>query len=125
MEQNDGFDTLLMDYCRGGDPRLPGYLLDNGADPNLGGLTFMGALLTAINSDQPPSLISKMIECRAKVQILDVVYAIVINAWTFLKCCSVNVGGKPMRPGERTWKKLCEKHMKRRIRRSFHPWRII
>ncbi len=38
MEQNDGFDTLLMDYCRGGDPRLPGYLLNNGVDPDLGGL---------------------------------------------------------------------------------------
>lgn len=70
-------DTLLIDYCRDGDPLLAGYLLDNGADPNLGGLLGISTtLLTAIISDQPSSLISKIIQCGAKVSILDVIYAI-------------------------------------------------
>ena len=77
MDGNDGLDTLLTDYCRSGDPLRPTYLLDNGADPNLGGLLYLwGPLLTAIVSNQPPLLISKMIECNAKVQSLHVTYTI-------------------------------------------------
>ena len=77
MDENDGFDTLLIDYCRSGDPLRPTYLLDNGADPNLGGLPhFGGPLLTAIVSNQPPSLISNMIECNAKATSLHVTYTI-------------------------------------------------
>ena len=76
MEQNDGLDTLLGDYCRDGDPLLAEYLLDNGADPNKGGLPCFGPLLTATTSDQPLSLINKIVQSGAKVSELDVLCAI-------------------------------------------------
>lgn len=78
MQQTDGMDYLLLDYCRDGDPQLAGYLLDNGADPNaeeFPALNFC-PLQIAINSGQPPSLINKLIECGAKVSVMEVTYAI-------------------------------------------------
>lgn len=78
MQHKDGMDYLLHDYCRDGDPELAGYLLDNGADPNaeeLPGLNFC-PLQIAITSDQPPSLIKKLIGCGAKVRVIEVTYAI-------------------------------------------------
>lgn len=71
-----GLETLLMDYCRSGDPRLPEYLLDNGADPDWSGPPgIQSPLSAAITSDQPPSLISKIIRCGAEVRTIDVAYA--------------------------------------------------
>lgn len=69
MCQQDGLDYLLLDYCRSGDSQLAAYLLDNGADPNIGGsiLPCWYPLPTAILSYQPLSLIRKLIECGAKV----------------------------------------------------------
>lgn len=78
MQQADGLDYLLLDYCRDGDPQLAGYLLDNGADPNVEGLPLLNfcPLQIAINSGQPPSLIYKLIGCGAKVRVMEVTYAI-------------------------------------------------
>ncbi len=71
-----GLDTLLEDYCRSGDPQLPEYLLDNGANLNgTGPPSPTSPLLIAVSSDQPLSLISKMIQCGAHVDKFDVMYA--------------------------------------------------
>ena len=70
-------DTLLLDYCHYGDPRQAAYLLDNGADPNEGGLPHFGGPLTdAITSGQPPSLIHKFIQCRARILPLHAIFAV-------------------------------------------------
>lgn len=78
MQQADGLDYLLLDYCRDGDPQLAGYLLDNGADPNVEGFPLPNfcPLQIAINSGQPPSLITKLVTCGAKVGVMEVTFAI-------------------------------------------------
>ncbi len=78
MQQSDGLDYLLLDYCRDGDPRLAGYLLDNGADPNVEGFPLPNfcPLQIAINSCQPPWLTDKLIGYGAKVGLMEVTFAI-------------------------------------------------
>jgi len=71
-----GLDTLLEDYCRSGDAQLSQFLLENGANPNgAGPPSPTSPLRIAITSDQPPSLISKLIRCGAQVHSIDVMYA--------------------------------------------------
>lgn len=74
MFQHDGLDYLLLDYCRNGDPQLVFFLLDNGADPNIGGppLPNWRPLPIAIAAHQPSSLIRKLIQCGAEVTIQEV-----------------------------------------------------
>ena len=54
--------SLLMESCRGGNPLLPNYLLDNGADPNEGGFPGAGPLFYAVQFDQPMEVVKKMID---------------------------------------------------------------
>jgi hypothetical protein len=71
-----GLEILLEHYCRSGKHELPEYLLDNGADPNgAGHPSLMNPLKIAIMSDQPPSLISKLIQRGAYVDTIHVMYA--------------------------------------------------
>lgn len=68
---NYGFDSLntslLMESCRGGNPLLPNYLLDNGADPNEGGFPGAGPLFYAVQFDQPVEFVRKMVDRGAVV----------------------------------------------------------
>ena len=59
--------SLLMEACRNGDPLLPTYLLDNGADTNEGGFPGMGPLFYAVTFEQPLDVIVKMLDCGAVV----------------------------------------------------------
>ena len=126
MDQKDGLDNLLMDYCRSGDPLLIEYLLDNGVDPDEGGLFhFIDPLVTAIISEQPPWIIEKMIRHGAKVDSLDVVEAIKYERLDILELlldnCRWKIGG------------LRKVGMKRALqaakeignKRSLQYWRII
>ena len=56
-----------MEACRGGDPLIPNYLLDNEADPKEGGLGPTGPLFAAVELGQPLELIAKMIRAVARV----------------------------------------------------------
>lgn len=78
MRYIDSLDYLLIDYCRSGDPRLASFLLDNGANPNIGGppLPFFHPLPIAICSGQPLWLIGQLIRCGAKVSVGEVTCAI-------------------------------------------------
>ena len=68
---NYGFDSLntslLMETCRSGDPLLPNYLLDNGADPNEGGFPGAGPLFYAVKFEQPLAIIVKMVDRGSSV----------------------------------------------------------
>ncbi|KAL8726755.1 MAG: hypothetical protein Q9181_005934 [Wetmoreana brouardii] len=59
--------SLLMESCRGGNPLLPNYLLDNGADPNEGGFPGAGPLFYAVQFDQPIEVVKKMVDRGAVV----------------------------------------------------------
>lgn len=59
--------SLLMESCRGGNPLLPHYLLDNGADPNEGGFPGGGPLFYGVRFDQPLEVVVKMIDRGAVV----------------------------------------------------------
>ena len=59
--------SLLMEACRGGNPLLPNYLLDNGADPNEGGFPGAGPLFYAVKFEQPLEIIVKMVDRGATV----------------------------------------------------------
>ena len=59
--------SLLMEACRGGNPLLPSYLLDNGADPNEGGFPSAGPLCYAVRFEQPLSIIVKKVNRGALV----------------------------------------------------------
>lgn len=56
-----------MEACRNGDPLLPTYLLDNGADANEGGFPGRGPLFYAVAFEQPLHVIVKMLERGAAV----------------------------------------------------------
>ena len=60
--------TSLMEACRSGNPVLPDFLLDHGADPEEGGFPGMGPLYYAVLFSQPIELIAKMIEQGAVVR---------------------------------------------------------
>lgn len=59
--------SLLMEACRGGNPLLPNYLLDSGADPNEGGFPGAGPLLYAVKFEQPLEIVVKMVDRGALV----------------------------------------------------------
>lgn len=60
-------ETALMEACRGGNPLIPNYLLDNGADPNEGGIGFMGPLSYAVTLGQPLEFIIRLVNAGAHV----------------------------------------------------------
>jgi len=59
--------SVLMESCRGGNPLLPNYLLDNGADPNEGGFPGAGPLFYAVQFSQPLEVVKKMVDCGAMI----------------------------------------------------------
>ena len=59
--------SLLMEACRNGDPLLPAYLLDKGADANEGGFPGRGPLFYAVTFEQPLDVIVKMLDRGAIV----------------------------------------------------------
>ena len=65
-----------MEACRGGDLLVPSFLLDRGADPNIGGLVYIDALVSVVEVSQPSELIKKMFECLVIVRPITVRTAI-------------------------------------------------
>ncbi|KAL8717363.1 MAG: hypothetical protein Q9225_005382 [Loekoesia sp. 1 TL-2023] len=65
-------DNPLVDACRcgGGDPSIPKFLLDHGADPNEGGLLKSGAFYDAVYHGQPLWIIQNMVERGAVISSL-------------------------------------------------------
>ncbi len=59
--------TTLGEACACGDPALPAYLLDNGADPSQGGPPGGGPLYSALVGAQPLELIKRLVEHGAIV----------------------------------------------------------
>jgi len=68
--------NALSEACRGGNPLIPDYLLDHGADPNQSALGPWRALHCAITGDQPLELITKMVKVGACVTSSEVLYAV-------------------------------------------------
>ena len=68
---NEAFDcsnsSALMEACAGGDPLIPHYLIDNGADVNEGGFPGCGPLYAAVSQKQPLDLVEKMVESGAEI----------------------------------------------------------
>jgi len=60
-------ESLLIKACFGGNPLIPNYLLDNGADPKYGGLGLMNCLYYAVELHQPLEVFSKMVGKGAHV----------------------------------------------------------
>ena len=58
----EGMTTLLTTSFSSSDPTIPGFLLDNGADPNLGTVAHMSPLFFAIGAQQPLPVIIKMVD---------------------------------------------------------------
>ncbi|KAI4127986.1 MAG: hypothetical protein LQ338_002953 [Usnochroma carphineum] len=62
--------TPLMESCRGGNPLIPKFLLDHGADPNWGGWVWRGGpLVYAVIEGQPLWLIKKMVKLGADISV--------------------------------------------------------
>lgn len=57
--------TALIESCEGGNPLIPNYLLDHGADVNDGGLQGQGPLHAAVSQKQPVALVKKMVDMGA------------------------------------------------------------
>ena len=77
MEHTQGCFTLLMEYCGSGDPLLPSFLLEMGANPNENGLILpIDPLQQATQFGQPLSLILLMIQCHVKIKLFHVLQAI-------------------------------------------------
>lgn len=68
--------SAIIEALRAPDTSIATYLLDNGADPNEGGLGAMGPLFHAIIWDKPLEIIQKMVECGAIVRPYLVIQAI-------------------------------------------------
>ncbi|KAH8586000.1 ankyrin repeat-containing domain protein [Bisporella sp. PMI_857] len=60
--------TPLIASCRGKDPDFGVYLLEQGADPNIGGMGPWSALYYAIKYKQPLRLIKKLLDCGANMR---------------------------------------------------------
>ena len=73
-EEIDHFNTPLITSCEGGNPLIPDYLIDAGADVNGGRM--LGALSFALECGQPLPLVRKLIERGAKVNRMDIDAAI-------------------------------------------------
>ena len=65
-----------MEACRGCDPLIPNVRLDHGADPNIGGLGYIGALVSVVEHGKPMELIRKTVECGAIIRPIAVRMAI-------------------------------------------------
>ena len=77
MEHTQGLYTLLMEYCGSGNPILPGFLLDKGANPNDDGRPLpIDPLEIAIRSKQPVSLILKMVQKDVDIRTFHVLQAV-------------------------------------------------
>ena len=61
---------MLLAACSSGNPLLPEYLLDHGANPEVGGIAGQGPLYTAVIRDLPSSLIQKMVQCGGVVRLV-------------------------------------------------------
>ena len=71
-----GHSTLLILYCREGDPHLADFLLENGADPTMKGFPLAFPLPIAIYSGQPSWLIEKLIQSGAEPDVTELTYAV-------------------------------------------------
>lgn len=61
--------NILMEACSGGNPLIPSYLLDHGANPEYGGLGGHGGPLeSAVQHGQPIQIIKKMVEYGAYIR---------------------------------------------------------
>jgi len=60
--------TPLIASCRGNNPDFGIYLLERGADPNIGGMGPWSALYYAIKCKQPLKLVKKLLDCGANVR---------------------------------------------------------
>ena len=67
MEFDRERSTTLIESCRSGEPTIPHYLIDCGADVNGGTFSNYGPLYAAVTYKQPLSLIQKLIEKGATV----------------------------------------------------------
>jgi len=65
MEFQSSKSTALMESCVGGNPLIPNYLLDHGADVNDGGFPGRGPLHAAVSQMQPVALVKKMVDLGA------------------------------------------------------------
>lgn len=65
MEFQSSNSTALMESCTGGNPLIPNYLLDHGADVNDGGFPGQGPLYAAVCKRQPVTLVKKMVDLGA------------------------------------------------------------
>lgn len=61
MEIRSSNSTVLWESCSGGNPLIPNYLLDHGADVNEGGLPGQNPLFAAVSQMQPVTLVKKMV----------------------------------------------------------------
>ena len=76
MDFDRSRSTTLMESCRSGNPLIPEYLIDCGADVNGGTFSNYGPLYTAVTYRQPLSLIRKFIGRGASVNRSAIVAAI-------------------------------------------------
>jgi len=68
--------NTLSEACRTGNPVIPNYILDHGADPNQSALGPWRALHCAITGGQPLRLIEKIVKAGACVTSGEVLYAV-------------------------------------------------
>ena len=59
-----------MAACRGCDPLIPNVRLDHGADPNIGGLGYIGALVSVVEHCKPMELIRKTLSAEPLLGLL-------------------------------------------------------
>lgn len=88
-------ETALMVACRdsGGNPDIPNFLLDKGADSNESGIGLLGPLIFAIRYEQPISVVKKMVAKGARVWSGVVLEAVRTGSWDvatwLLKECEI------------------------------------
>ena len=63
----EGMTTLLTNSFSYSDPAIPNFLLNNGANPNIGIVAHMSSLFFAIGAPQPLQVITKMLDKGADV----------------------------------------------------------
>ncbi len=61
-EEFTRYSNALMEACVGGDPLIPKFLIDHGADVNEGGFPGRGPLYAAVTHHQPLELVKKMVQ---------------------------------------------------------------
>lgn len=61
-EEFTRYSNALMEACVGGDPLIPNFLIDHGADVNEGGFPGRGPLYAAVTHRRPLELVKKMVQ---------------------------------------------------------------